>query len=385
MYYFDTTVTRCRGAWQLWRGIALALTAALGGCGFGGHVYHPSNLPAELAVARSENAQTIDLSKLATYSVSNELIDRGDVLEVSISAGYGNEKVDTMPVRVGEDGIANVPIVGQLPLAGLEMQGAEHAIAAAGVERGLYRNPSVTVTMKKRRTNKITVIGAVEKPGVYELPRGASTLLSAIVAADGLSKEAGTNVEIRRTGQGAVGSPPQPPQDKVAERTHQLTGYTPQGPDLGAPAEAHAQLASYRIDLVAAAKQGDGGQPLSDGDVVMIERRDPKPVHVIGLVTKPGQFELPVNQDLHVLDVIAMAGGLNNNVADKVHVIRHVAGTDQPAVIELSLREAKRSGTGNLRLGPGDVVSVEDTPVTVFVDTIRTFFRVGFSSALPVF
>jgi polysaccharide export outer membrane protein len=252
-------------------------------------------------------------------------------------------------------------------------------IAAAAVERGLFRNPTVTVTMNRRRTNQITVIGAVEKPGVYELPRGASNLLAAIVAADGLSKEAGTDVEIRRPAK--IHSPESNAPDRVAGNA-QLTGYTTPGPSLdGMP--AMPQPVSYRIDLANAAKQGDGGQQLQDGDVVMIERRDPQPVHVIGLVMKPGQFELPVNQDMHVLDAIAQAGGVSINVAEKIHVLRRVPGKEQPAVIEVSYQDARAGGSSNLRLAPGDIVSVEDTPTTVFFESIRTFFRVGFTSALP--
>lgn len=361
--------------------VALAVLVLLSGCGRGGHIYSPHSLPTELQAARAENAQTLDLSKLATYSMSNELIDRGDVLNVAISAGYGGEKIENMPVRVGEDGVANIPIIGRVMLAGIELPAAEQAVVSAAIERGLYRNPSITVTMNRRRTNQITVIGAVEKPGVYELPRGQSNLLAAIVAAGNLTEEAGTDVEIRRpTRAGNPGAGP-PADDRVAGGA-QLTSYSPGASPASQPRVA-AQPVSHRINLVTAAQQGDGGQPLEDGDVIMIERRDPQPVHVIGLVAKPGQFELPFNQDVHLLDVIAMAGGVTLNVADKIHVIRQAPGREQPAVISVSYKSAKSGSKDNIRLAPGDVVSVEETPVTVFVDTIRTFFRVGFSSALP--
>lgn len=357
-----------------------AFLALAGGCGRGGHIYSSQSLPPELQAARTENARTLDLSKLATYSMSNELIDRGDVLNVAISAGYGGEKIENMPVRVGDDGIANIPIVGRVVLAGVELPAAEQVIASAAIERGLYRNPSVTVTMNRRRTNQITVIGAVEKPGVYELPRGQSNLLAAIVAAGNLTEEAGTDVEVRRPARAGVPGANPPATDRVAGGA-QLTSYSSAA--ASPPASVLGHPTSYRIDLVTAAKQGDGGQHLEDGDVVMIERRDPQPVHVIGLVAKPGQFELPFNQDVHLLDVIAMAGGVTLNVADKIHVIRHSPNREQPAVIEVSYKSAKAGGNDNLRLAPGDVVSVEDTPVTVVVDSIRTFFRVGFTSALP--
>jgi hypothetical protein len=59
----------------------------------------------------------------------------------------------------------------------------------------------------------------------------------------------------------------------------------------------------------------------------------------------------------------------------------------QPAVIEVSIGKAKRSGDENLLLAPGDLVSVESTAVTAFVDTAKNFFRVavGLSGNLATF
>ena len=47
------------------------------------------------------------------------------------------------------------------------------------------------------------------------------------------------------------------------------------------------------------------------------------------------------------------------------------------------MREAKRGGAANLLLAPGDVVSVEETPLTFTVSTIQNFIRFGFSAAIP--
>ena len=79
----------------------------------------------------------------------------------------------------------------------------------------MFRNPCITVTMKQCRTRKVTVVGAVNKPGTHELPRGSSSLMAALLAAEGLSKEAGTEVEIRHTDSrqwpAAASPPPQWP------------------------------------------------------------------------------------------------------------------------------------------------------------------------------
>jgi polysaccharide biosynthesis/export protein len=346
----------------------LALAAlAVSGCARN-RVLKATAMPPEYAIAPRQNAQTIDLSKLATSAVSSELIDRGDVLEVTIETGYDKERVNnnnSLSIRVGEDGMAQVSLIGPVQVAGLELTGAEQVIRMAAVERGIYRNPSVTVLMKHQRVNKVTVVGAVKEPGTYELPRANSGLLAALVAAQGLSEEAGTDIEIRRP---ALRANPPPSGDKVAQGPNQLASYRETQADV-------RPTSSVRIDLIAATKQTNSNQnwSLDDGDVVMVERRDPQPIEVIGMVTKPGQFPLPAGKDLHVLDALALAGGTTTPYLDKINLIRRVPDRKEPLVVRISLHEAKTKGQGNLLLGAGDVVVVEQTGPNFAMDIFRTF------------
>jgi protein involved in polysaccharide export with SLBB domain len=80
-----------------------------------------------------------------------------------------------------------------------------------------------------------------------------------------------------------------------------------------------------------------------------------------------------------------MAGGINSSVANKIYVIRRPSGDEDAAVIQVSLHDAKRDGTENLRLASGDIVSVEQTLPTVALDAIKSFVRIGFSSRVPLF
>src|SRR5262249_29553585 len=98
---------------------------------------------------------------------------------------------------------------------------------------------------------------------------------------------------------------------------------------------------------------------------------------------KSDQFTLPVDQEIHMLDALAMAGGRTMEIADKVRVIRKVPGREEPVVIEASVRDAKRDGRSNIRLAEGDIVTVEETPLTFTVGTLREFIRFGFSAAIP--
>jgi len=325
-------------------------------------------LPDELRVAARINPRTIDLSRLAGRSVGNEVVATGDVLEITIGAGLSEQDMVTFPVRVDEQGNAGLPIIGDVQVAGLELQAAEAAIVAACIYRGLFTSPHVTATMKQRRINRVTVVGAVKTPGTFELPRNASNLLSAVVAAEGLAEDAGEHVYLRvpRQPQAAASQASVPSAGGI-----QATGHSP-GLKPSGPTPGPVGMDSQKINLTEVARAGSRGFPVPDGGVVMVERRDPEPVQVLGLVNNPGTYEFPLGKDVRVLDAIAMAGGMSNGVADKIYVIRQIGGQSNPAVIQLSFAKAKKSRLSNMRLQPTDVVSVEQTFSTIVIDTLKT-------------
>lgn len=362
-----------RKGWRLALALAAGFLTAGGGCASG--IYQAANLPAELVAPPVDNIKNLNLARLGGYASGGERIERGDLLEVTIVTDVQSVATMTNPVRVAADGTAHVPLVGVVPLAGLEMEEAERLIAATAIQNGIYRNPHVTVTMKEQRTNRVTVMGAVEEPGVYRLPRGASYLLSAIVAAGGLTEDAAADVEIRRSQPAGV-QPQTPPPRVAGESGAQLTSYH----------EATAgQTPWVRVNLVSAVKEGNGAYYLEDGDVLMIPRQTPRPIHVLGLVNKPGKYDMPFNEDLHVLDALALAGGRTTEFADKVWILRRLPGQQAPCRIQVSVRDAKRNDAANVRLAPGDVISVEQTPVTVVWDMLRSFFRFSVGSTVAMF
>jgi polysaccharide export outer membrane protein len=105
----------------------------------------------------------------------------------------------------------------------------------------------------------------------------------------------------------------------------------------------------------------------------------------MGLVNEPKQIEILPGEDIRVLDALAMAKGRKFELADKVHVTRQVPGKPEPVVIEVSVREAKKNGRANLILGAGDIVSVEETPLTFVVGAIQQVLRFGVSGSVPLF
>lgn len=376
--------SRFRAAASL--GLLFVMLSSIGCATVHGEKYAYHNIPRHLIASARENPQTVDLTRLGTSTTTSDIVDRGDVLEITIAAGLNEKEKSVIPVRIKDDGYGDIPEVGTVKLAGMRITEAEAAIYHDCVTKGLYRSPGVTVLMKEQRKNRIMVAGAVKKPAVYEIPRGQCDLLAALSKAEGLDTTAGTQVIIRnlasRNGSQpeAIASAPGHGVDTIGHSVERVSTVSD----------------TIKVDLVSATKNGNNGFPLEDGAMVYVEKRDPEPLHVMGLVTRPGRFEFPIAEEVRVTDAIALAGGVSSLAADKIFVIRRKpqdgtkkaldpSNPDQveTVILQVSLANAKQKAESNLRLAPGDVVSVEQTPITFVLELFKRA-SMNFGGTIPL-
>lgn len=355
--------------------ILVFLLLAISGCRGPNH-YLAEKMPASLRMVAQTNTQEVDLSRLASATGGSETIGPGDLLEVAIAAGLSDKDRFVHPIRVADDGTINLPDIGVVSLAGYPPEAADSIIRGAAINKQLYQNPSVTVKIVHARMNRVKVLGAVKSPGTYELPPTSSDVVSAIAAAGGLAEDAGENVEVRN-----------PTKRGQSRETPSVAGgasdsLTP----VSSTSESTptSRMNSYTLNLISAAKEGDGSYVVQDNGVIMVEKRDPAPIQVLGLVKKPGTYPLPIGKEMSVLGAIAEAGGVSNQLANKIYIIRPLANSADPAVIQVSMRQAVHSGKSNVILGPGDIVKVEQTPATVLLEALQ-IIRFGISGSLGTF
>ena len=355
----------------------VVMTSFMSGCA--SRVYRPSQLPAEYAASPAIDLDTLDLSGLSGPTNAKDVICWGDLLAVEVDAGLPDLDPRTSHVRVAKDGTAKVPLIGHVVVGGLEVEQAEAAIFEAARTRGIYPNPFVSVRIAGERKNRVTVVGAVEKPGVCELPRGSSSLMAAIVGVGGLDETASGDLEIRHT------------DPRLAMPSLIGAGDAAGGVNGTSLVSHEAAMASndgvVRLNLMNAAsgKAGEAGKrELQDGDVVNVIARELPPIHVLGLVNKPGSFDMTADRDIHLLDAIALAQGCASPVADRVTIRRLVPNQAEPVMIVASIKKAM-DGKENVLLSPGDTVMVRQTPETVVVDIIKTFIRVSVGSSIAMF
>ena len=122
-------------------------------------------------------------------------IGPNDLLEIDV---YGVTELKRT-VRVNSTGLVSLPLIGAIKVAGLTAQEAEAAIAARYGEKFL-QDPQISVFIKEFTTQRVTIEGAVQRPGIYPLT-GQITLLRAMALAGGRGDLANLeNVMIYRTG-----------------------------------------------------------------------------------------------------------------------------------------------------------------------------------------
>ena len=421
-------------------------------------------LPTEMQATAPARLRPLQLASLGSPVTSEFRIHPGDMLDVTVSDLIGENQYYPVPTRVMEDGTVRLPLVGSVTLAGLSIPAAEQTIFASYSSQGMLKKPQVTVALRETRKVRVYVLGAVNKPGQYELAANEGDLLAALVSAGGLAPEAGTVVEVRR--RLTPGSPPQPirkDRNVVQSSNAVQSSYAvqsssavqsskweviepvpsavyssnawrkdykvaqakpapaspyhgiPPGMPTPAPAgklhpsvlRADATTEPVPSDTTGAIfpSSGDGsfirldltsehdkqrvtqGFRLENGDTISIDDRRVKPIYVVGMVGKPGEYQLPIDRDLRVLEAVGIAGGVDrNSLPNKVLVIRQRPDGSGVVAVRIDLNDAKKDNNQNIRLMAGDTVSVEETVMSYTRGLLRgaVRFAVGASVAPAV-
>ena len=108
-------------------------------------------------------------------------IQPGDVISIKV---WNQEASSVDKVRVRDDGKVSMPFLGDV-----DVKDQEPAVLAQRLEvrlKAFINNPAVTVVLNDPRPLRVSVMGKVTRPGVYDLDRGAG-VLHALAAAGGLT------------------------------------------------------------------------------------------------------------------------------------------------------------------------------------------------------
>src|SRR5690348_912752 len=105
------------------------------------------------------------------------------------------DDVSQKPVRVDAAGYVTLPLAGRIKAAGRTVTEVQQEIVKKLQRYQL--NPQVTVSVTEYHSQSVSVIGAVNNPGVHNL-QGNSTLIETLSLAGGLRADAGYSIKITR-------------------------------------------------------------------------------------------------------------------------------------------------------------------------------------------
>ena len=148
-------------------------------------------------VGQMTAARVVDLQSVQTVAAptAEYRIGVGDTLDVRV---FQVADLSFEELVVDTSGNINMPLIGAVRGAG-RTAGEMSADIAERLAAQYLRDPQVTVTVKEAASQKVTIDGAVTKPGVYEM-RGATSLLQAVAMAEGPTRVADlTKVAVFRT------------------------------------------------------------------------------------------------------------------------------------------------------------------------------------------
>jgi len=243
-----------------------------------------------------------------------------DLLEISV---FGLDEM-SQTVRVSEKGKITLPLLGEIEVEELTTAELERKLSQL-LEKKYLQNPQVTVFIREYQSKKVYVLGAVGKPGSYEL-LGRRTVLQLISDAGGLIEDAGDEIIVIR-------------QYK-------------DGPSK-----------TLRILIDDLILKGDArlNIPLEPNDIVNIPVNKTVFIYVFGQVRRPGALNVKKLNIPTLLQAIAQAGGFSERASKRGVLIKRIDKDGKEQEIKVNVKDIIKGKKRDIQLKENDVVYVPET------------------------
>ena len=227
-------------------------------------------------------------------------------------------------VRVSEDGSITLPLLGRVMIEGLTKDALETKLADL-LEEKYLKNARISVFIKEYQSKRVAIIGAVEKPGMYELV-GRQTLLQIISQAGGFKESAANEIFVLREGKNGI-------------------------------------TASISIDLEDLTVNGNQklNIPLQANDVINVPVDRIINIYVFGQVRNPGALQVKMSKKFTLLQAIAQAGGLTDGASKRGVTIKRTDKSGREIKMKVNLKDIIKGKKPDIELKEGDVVYVPES------------------------
>ncbi|MEX2141173.1 MAG: polysaccharide biosynthesis/export family protein [Pirellulales bacterium] len=365
-----------RASLRGYAGLALLTLAVCAGC------YAPlrsygvpaANLPETFRVPWRTAAPPLNLAGLTIPPQPDYVLGPGDILEVTLYRLNPEEPAPTIVrVAVMSNGEIQLPMVGGLRVGGLSVVQAQEAVVKAYGDMELIKQPDVSIFLFERSMTGVMVLGEVNAPGAYRLPKYENDVAHALAAAGGLSPNAGLEIEIHRR----VTAPLQMQLEMIPAPLSSPEAITPLPPVEECPF-GPLQFVDPSLQVLRIPLRGFPQQPLAahdivlqPGDLVVVPSRRDEVFFVVGKLS-PTQavrfsvgkderelgagYVLPRNREIDVVTAVAMAGYIDPIDSPTTVTVHRMAPDGRPLLILVDLIKARYDYRENLLVAAGDII-----------------------------
>lgn len=275
-------------------------------------------------------------------------IGPGDVLDVRV---FNRPQLSRDVVRVDNRGMIRMPLIDSDILAGCRTE-SELAGAVAALYLKYQRHPHVDVFVKDYSSKPVAVIGAVDKPGQFQLQRRVR-LLELVSLAGGPTERAGQRI---------------------------LVAHNTEASSCNAGSDANATgFESY--DLTNTLKADEGSNPyVRSGDIISLP--EAQQVFVVGNVFRP--TSIPLKERITVSQAVAMAGGtMPDAKKESIRVLRQSPGSTTKTEIIVDLNAINKRKAEDIELKANDIVEVPTSTGKRILHSLISALAPG-ASSLPL-
>ncbi len=247
----------------------------------------------------------------------------------------GVEEISDKPVRIDPGGFIDLPLIGRIRAAGLTVEQFRAALLKQLANE--VREPKVSIDIVEFGSQPVSVMGAVNQPGVHQL-HGRKTLAEMLSLASGLRTDAGPRIKISRLIQwGEI-----PLRNAKADPSGKFS------------------VADVEVKGLMSAMNPAENILIQPHDVITVPLADV--VYVIGAVRKPGAFVLNERESVSVLQALSMAEGLGPTpAAQDSKILRTIAGTTGRKEMPVDLKKVLAGKAEDVALRANDILFVPDS------------------------
>jgi polysaccharide export outer membrane protein len=259
-----------------------------------------------------------------------------DLLEVSL---FNIDATDGIPnkvqVRVTNNGFITLPVVGQLRAGGMTRTELEQHLRQAYGR--FMHDPDVGVALAENQSKSVSVLGAVQKPGVLPVT-GHETLRRLLSMAGGLTKEAGMFVHLSR-------------QTTEEEKTYVIS-----------------------LDDLAKDNSGKFNLPVRTGDFINVPLAGT--FFVDGQVERPNAY--PLTSPYTLSQALSVAGGVGTyGKRSEISVLRR-GPNQEMQVLNRDLDKIRAGEEEDIKIAENDVIVVPTSTGRVVLEMLLG--AVGYTS-----